>query len=293
MDEQMERALREKHMGKTPYLDTPMETTNTVSYSKPTLKELFQGGMSPSFIAKLPEWVGFWFKHYDTVFVFTKDNLLLNSPDYDKFGDRKDWLEIENNSYYHFELAKRFVRAMRVRLDEIYQRFDKLPKTREVASAKTGVQTGFMFLGLELAHLGSGNPYPESMNASNSIIENPQDKWDGKKSILTTEHVSDEKQIEFTKWLRLELQFTLDAIKSYQRFIRPSNNSSLEISNHLNLGAVIIEVTKGKLWAGQQLNNFNEEIKAKEEEEAKIKASNSLSGEGTANRKVAKPVTGQ
>lgn len=273
----------DEQMKKTPYYDGPCATA-----SRSTLKQLFEGNNIPSFLPKLPEWNGFWFKYGNEVFVFTKDNLLSNTPDYEHFGDRDDWEAIQNSSYYHFDLSKRFIKAMRVRLDEIYQRFDALPKSREVASAKTGVQTAFMFLGLELAYLGSVNPYPESMNPANTVIENPQDKWDAKHSILTTEHVLEEKQIEFTKWLRLELQFTMDAIKAYRDFFRPTRNNG-SFPRAINLETAIIEVTKGKLWAGQQLNNFNEEIKAQEEENNKIAAANALAGEGTANRKVARP----
>ena len=43
---------------------------------KPTLAEIFQDENTRFFIAKLPEWNGFWFKANEKVYVFTKDNEL-------------------------------------------------------------------------------------------------------------------------------------------------------------------------------------------------------------------------
>ncbi len=58
-----------------------MSKKSNQANKKPTLGLLFKT-MLPNMFIKLPEWKGFWFKCGDTVFVFTKDGELLDTPDY-------------------------------------------------------------------------------------------------------------------------------------------------------------------------------------------------------------------
>lgn len=66
----------------------------------------------------------------------------------------------------------RKVKGLRQDLDHVLQRM-KYPEkpTRERALAITKVQEGIMWLGMNLKELGAANPYPESYNPSNTIVE--------------------------------------------------------------------------------------------------------------------------
>lgn len=62
-------------------------------------------------------------------------------------------------------------KAARVALDEVLQFLKKSGQSRERSLAITNIQQGIMWLGMDLKALGQGNPYPNSYNPENNIVE--------------------------------------------------------------------------------------------------------------------------
>lgn len=62
-------------------------------------------------------------------------------------------------------------KALRQEVDAIIQKAKKLPMTHERLMAITKFQEGVMWLGMDLKRLGEPNPYPNSKDPSNTVIE--------------------------------------------------------------------------------------------------------------------------
>lgn len=62
-------------------------------------------------------------------------------------------------------------KELRVALDEQLQILKKLPKSRERSLAITKLQEAIMWLGMDLKRLNEPNPYPESYNPNNAVVE--------------------------------------------------------------------------------------------------------------------------
>lgn len=62
-------------------------------------------------------------------------------------------------------------KKLRVEIDEKIQELKALPGSRERALAVTKLQEAVMWLGMDLKRLGSENPYPNSKNPTNDIVE--------------------------------------------------------------------------------------------------------------------------
>ena len=62
-------------------------------------------------------------------------------------------------------------KQLRKDIDDIIQRIKSLPPSRERSLAITKLQEGVMWLGMDLKRLNEPNPYPNSKDPSNDIIE--------------------------------------------------------------------------------------------------------------------------
>jgi len=218
-------------------------SVNTCS-PKPTLRELFEKE-EPTNGIKLPEWDGFWFKSGDVVYVFTKEHQLLNSPQYEKYGDRTDWENIGGETSW----AEPFLKTNRVRIDEIIQKVElHLSANRATSMAKTKLREAFMWIGIELGHIGSVNPYPKSMDAGSPIIEKPADlKISSESGLMEALGRLDETGV--TKQLRLEIQHSLNIIRWYLRAGIPKKEEGYPA--YMAIDKALVEA---KLWLGQHLN---------------------------------------
>lgn len=73
------------------------------------------------------------------------------------------------------------VKQCRKNIDNVLQEVKNLPNSREVSLSITKLQEGVMWLGMDLKRLGvlypevSSNPYPNSYNTENNIIEKTAD----------------------------------------------------------------------------------------------------------------------
>jgi hypothetical protein len=63
------------------------------------------------------------------------------------------------------------IKQLRKDTDEIIQRVKSLKGSREISLVVTNLQQAVMWLGMELKEMGTENPYPNSKNPNNTIIE--------------------------------------------------------------------------------------------------------------------------
>ena len=63
----------------------------------------------------------------------------------------------------------------RVELDSILQMIKISVKSRERSLVITKLQEAIMWLGMDLKELGNPNPYPNSYNSSNTIVDKTAD----------------------------------------------------------------------------------------------------------------------
>ncbi|MEO2064493.1 MAG: hypothetical protein ABGW97_16035 [Christiangramia sp.] len=70
-----------------------------------------------------------------------------------------------------FETEVKANKKLRRDLDQRLQEVKDLPPSRERAITITKLQEAIMWLGMDLKRLNEADPYPESKNPENSIIE--------------------------------------------------------------------------------------------------------------------------
>ena len=77
------------------------------------------------------------------------------------------------NKVIAFNIIK--TKDLRKNLDEQLQECKKLANSREVSLAITKLQEAIMWLGMNLKALGEINPYPNSKNPENTIVDKTSD----------------------------------------------------------------------------------------------------------------------
>ena len=75
------------------------------------------------------------------------------------------------NSESPISIEIRMNKQLRLDLDDKIQTVKSLPASRERALAITKLQEAVMWLGMDLKRLNEPNPYPNSKDPSNTIIE--------------------------------------------------------------------------------------------------------------------------
>ena len=63
------------------------------------------------------------------------------------------------------------VKGLRRDLDEHLQEIRSLPRSRENALALTKLQEAVMWLGMDLKRLGTPDPYPNSRDTTNTVVD--------------------------------------------------------------------------------------------------------------------------
>jgi hypothetical protein len=247
-----------------------VQSPGTVSASeKPTLAELIAGAGSSLEIIKLPEWGGFWLKTKNETFVFTKDGLLLNTPDVETYGSRLDWIAIHTLEDSTLSLLSiGFVKAVRVKLDLVMNTIkEKLSKNRETALAITSIQSAFMWLGLVKGAVGSANPYPKSMDKNSPVIERHTDLAIDNPEHAMFETIDGLDETGVTKALRQDVQRLINICRVFFICVRVAHNN--EPNAYPNSMSIDRSLVEAKLWLGQNLNN----IRVQKEGENNPKAS--------------------
>ena len=62
-------------------------------------------------------------------------------------------------------------KQMRIAGDAIIQHLKGMPSSRERSLAITKFQEGVMWIGMDLKRLGTPNPYPNSRDTTNTIVD--------------------------------------------------------------------------------------------------------------------------
>jgi hypothetical protein len=78
-------------------------------------------------------------------------------------------LKIDSNS----EILK--IKELRVYIDEAIQKVKSMYGSRERSLVITKLQEAVMWLGMDLKRLGTANPYPNSRELSNTIVDKTAD----------------------------------------------------------------------------------------------------------------------
>lgn len=202
----------------------------------------------------LPEWGGFWFYSNKQTFVFTKDDLFLNTPDFDQYTPREDWIVPAVDS----GLAIRMIKALRVSMDAYNSNLNPLIKnSRETSLVKTELQLAFMWLGYLLNEIGAINPYPQSMNVNSPAIEKHADiaEDDQVDKLINIEDLLAIDETARVKHYRVQVAMYIDSVYWLLRCVLPKftlmKDSQARIENQ-----VIVHLMNTKLWLGQCLNNI-------------------------------------
>lgn len=72
---------------------------------------------------------------------------------------------------YNYDAEIIAVKQLRKDSDELIQRVKALPSSREKSLVITKLQEATMWLGMDLKRMGTPNPYPNSKDPSNAIVE--------------------------------------------------------------------------------------------------------------------------
>lgn len=192
---------------------------------------------------RLPEWQGIWFQIGEQLFVFTRDNEILDTPHIDKYSPRNDWTTSTGDVP---ELPIRFVKALRKRADSllIHINSGEAGKSREISLAATSLQLGQMWLGKELEELDAQYPYPESSDPKSSVIEKRTDQADVDSFTYITGLETETARV---KALRNDIQVLLDMADFAGRAWNRRKPA---------WGVACDKFIEAKMWLGQQLNNI-------------------------------------
>lgn len=200
----------------------------------------------------------FWFMQNNKLFVFTKEDKIFEPRAIEHYG-QNDWQPFFLDAPYGI----RFIKALRVQIDEIYQSVDvKIGASRELSLAKTELQLAFMHLGLVLARIDAENPYPQSMNPESPAIEKHADKWDGETKEAAVESGEGLNEDRLTGQTRIVKEFRLRIdifYKSFSWFCENDLKSKIIYNyNALHYPPIMVDqhLVNAKLWLGQQLNNI-------------------------------------
>jgi hypothetical protein len=153
------------------------------------------------------------------------------------------------------------MKELRLRIDELMNSFSLLHSSREVSLAFTNAQRAKMFLGMVLKYTeGNPNPYPESTNTKNTVIEKMADKaiktfadMDSWKLLIVTNTNTDPTDLQTlkVKFFRNEL----DSIELQLSSISLNMLSPLAEKWHWQSYFALVEC---KLWLGMELNRIFE-----------------------------------
>ncbi len=68
-----------------------------------------------------------------------------------------------------------FNKQTRVDIDNVLQRVKDAPPSRERSLCRTKLEEAVMWLGMDLKRLGNPNPYPNSRDVTNTIVDKTAD----------------------------------------------------------------------------------------------------------------------
>lgn len=143
---------------------------------------------------------------------------------------------------------KETVISIRLHVDRAINTTSKILTSRECALAFTNIQRTKMWLGKMLGELGKDNPYPNSTNSANNIIE------------LQTEMASNDFYID-PEWTQTQKVKQMRAILAdiVDRVYGLISHPSTDISNtklQIAIGQAYISACDAKMWYGWELDRI-------------------------------------
>jgi len=136
-------------------------------------------------------------------------------------------------------------------------------RSREISITITKLQEGKMWLGKLLQSIGAINPYPESMNSDNEIIEPTADVlrppavacFDAKKGEKLT-HIKRVKQLkQMIEDIVSSQLFSVKTLNKWQIISKEENRALFTLS----LINSYTYLTEAKMWIGMELSRIKQE----------------------------------
>ncbi len=160
-----------------------------------------------------------------------------------------------------------YIREQRLAIDKIYNSFGLIHSSAEITLAKRCVELSKMWFGEVLGIMNETNPYPESSNPENKVIEAQADHTENtfhRKFIETESRLScsledlpDLTKVSRVKSLREELVNMFNSIeKQAPDFV----SSTGYMHQFFKKGAY--KLIEAKMWLGRELNRIREEKQA-------------------------------
>lgn len=151
-------------------------------------------------------------------------------------------------------LTAQSVKLKRQKLNKLENGIDNIgTPSREISLSKTALQESIMFLGLVLGDMDEKNPYPESSNKENNVIE---DRADVAPDTFNFES-ADDNHIGRVKEMREEIGAQIEDSKAkyldaHDTVVKPGHEPFFptHLINHLSC------LEKAKLWLGMELNRI-------------------------------------
>lgn len=140
------------------------------------------------------------------------------------------------------------IKQIRQRIDCLMQESKGLTGNREMALAYTNMQRGSSWLGLALQAIGTADPYPNSTNTGNTIIEDRTDQAKDSPVVLPIIPTDVERVIQI-KWLREQLGLIIADVNVLRQTVNLGIHETLIAYDSLR---------EAKMWYGWELNNIHE-----------------------------------
>ncbi len=141
------------------------------------------------------------------------------------------------------------IRSIRIQIDRIIQTNKKVDPSREVSLAFTSLQKGKMWLGKVLGEIGTPNPYKNSSDPTNKIIdpqaEVAEEDYHFQPEWEQVEKVKEMRSIIEIPLSRVELEWTKEINK-----LVPNRKLSLYLEQSM------IALNEARMWYGWELDRI-------------------------------------
>ena len=152
-------------------------------------------------------------------------------------------------------MTEQTIKNLRVNIDEVFQRINSVPKSRETALAYTSAQLSKMWLGKVLQYYGVANPYPNSKDSSNITIEPTADVAN---IGITSIEVDTEKRIQYIKWLRSIIDQIADVLVWDKEYKDGYNEWKKDEEIILAVRLAKQYIVESGMWLGMELGRIRD-----------------------------------
>lgn len=155
---------------------------------------------------------------------------------------------MENTQAKEFiNINPEFVKNLRLKVDHQFRLLQSIPKSREIALVITNMQEAKHWLGKVLGELNEENPYKNSSNPANTIIDEQAEKTAATPAFEVNTW---EKLVETIKGFRQNIQSLIDAY-AQDRVIHVKNSGVFYHQSWM-------KIQNAKMWLGWELDRLRE-----------------------------------